>query len=191
MAYSRAWNEATPTDSTDAPTIDDLFRNLKVDVRERMNDVVADWTADPVIPQGSGTFRAKGILTASQSIPTGSATSLNWDGEAYDVGDLHDLVTNNDRITVPTGGDGAWLFGTVVDWFSNATGHRIVRLMKNGTAVSRSIVPAVGDDFTTQVITFPLEVVVATDYYSIQVEQNSGSSVSVNLTYSAFWGMAA
>lgn len=39
---------------------------------------------------------------------TGSATVLSFDDESEDVGDMHSTVTNNSRVTVPTGGKGRY-----------------------------------------------------------------------------------
>lgn len=54
MAYTRIWDEASPTDDDDAVDIDDYIRNRMVDIRERMADILGadgDWaTDDPVIP---------------------------------------------------------------------------------------------------------------------------------------------
>lgn len=51
MAYTRTWDEAAPDGATtDADTIDTLFKWLKVDVRERLNVLFADFTTDPVVP---------------------------------------------------------------------------------------------------------------------------------------------
>lgn len=51
MAYSNAWSDTVPLGSADADTIDDAAQQLRADIHERMNDVVADWTADPVVPK--------------------------------------------------------------------------------------------------------------------------------------------
>lgn len=44
------WDETVPIGSvTDSDLIDELFRELKLQIRERMNDIVVDWTTDPVV----------------------------------------------------------------------------------------------------------------------------------------------
>lgn len=54
MAYTNTWSETAPLGTADANTIDDLFRALKVDVRERINSLlgvaIATALADPVTP---------------------------------------------------------------------------------------------------------------------------------------------
>ena len=56
MAYTRTWDNATPTGAEAANTIDDIIRDIKEDIDERMNDLTAGstpgagdgWTQDPV-----------------------------------------------------------------------------------------------------------------------------------------------
>ena len=192
MTYTRSWNESTPTDSDAASTIDDLLRNLEVDIRERLDDVVADFTADPVVPIGPGTHRVRATKTSPQSIPddAGSLTLLTWDEETYDVGDLHDKITDNPRITIPTGGQGLWMFGTAIAWDSSSVGRRLVRLVKNGgSGVWQDVIGSAPDAITMQAVAFPPEVVVATDFYDIRGRQNSGGSLNITNDRSSFWGM--
>lgn len=46
--YTRAWDDAAYPGTTQAKLIDDKARELRVDIHERMDDIVKDWTADPV-----------------------------------------------------------------------------------------------------------------------------------------------
>jgi hypothetical protein len=48
MAYTNTWDSDDPLGSADADTIDDIIRQLKFDIQERMNGIVVDWTADPI-----------------------------------------------------------------------------------------------------------------------------------------------
>jgi hypothetical protein len=76
MAHSNLWDETSPPGTQQARTADDEFRKLKLDIRERMNDIVVDWTADPValreVGGGTGQFMVFGphirvgeVVTAS------------------------------------------------------------------------------------------------------------------------------
>lgn len=48
MVYTRAWDSASPLGTAAASSIDDIFRNLKVDLEERLEDkFIADVAADP------------------------------------------------------------------------------------------------------------------------------------------------
>lgn len=52
MAYSAAWDETAPIGSTtQAADIDLVFRNMKRDLRERLNESHVDFTTDPVRPK--------------------------------------------------------------------------------------------------------------------------------------------
>lgn len=49
MAFARSWNEAQPDGSENASDIDLEIRNLKVDIRERLEDITSFGTdADPM-----------------------------------------------------------------------------------------------------------------------------------------------
>jgi hypothetical protein len=49
MAYSNAWSDVIPAGSELASHIDDQIRQLRLDLHERMNSLVVDWTTDPVV----------------------------------------------------------------------------------------------------------------------------------------------
>jgi hypothetical protein len=53
MPYTNAWSDIRPPGTELARNIDDEIRALRLDVHERMDAVVADWTADPVVPLAS------------------------------------------------------------------------------------------------------------------------------------------
>lgn len=52
MAHTNSWSDTIPLGSTQAKEIDNHIRQARLDIRERMNDFVVDWTADPVVPKG-------------------------------------------------------------------------------------------------------------------------------------------
>lgn len=49
MAYTNTWSNIIPAGSAAANTVDDQIRQLRLDIQERMDDIVIDWTADPVV----------------------------------------------------------------------------------------------------------------------------------------------
>lgn len=57
---------------------------------------------------------------------------LNLNAEEADTASMHDLVTNNNRITIPSGGAGRYLINAQTTFASNAAALQ-VRL--NGTAI--------------------------------------------------------
>lgn len=62
MAYTNAWSDNLPAVGTAANQIGVAARQLRQDVHERMNTIVTDWTADPIvlIPAVSGLIAAPG-----------------------------------------------------------------------------------------------------------------------------------
>jgi hypothetical protein len=128
-------------------------------------------------------FRCKAYHSAVQSINNATLTVLAFDSEEYDVGNLHDTVTNNSRITIPTGGDvGLWILVAGVYWAANATGARIVQILKNGTTVvARNQIQAVNSalDDTVQQAIATLDSLTVGDYFEVRVLQRSGGALNV------------
>src|SRR5437660_2448837 len=77
MAYTRIWDETKPVGATtQASDIDLVFQQLKQDIRERMNALVADWTTDPIVP-GVVTYLTTGNLsTTSASLVSLASVTL-------------------------------------------------------------------------------------------------------------------
>src|SRR5690349_2221452 len=82
MAYTNVWSNVIPAGTEAAKNIDDQIRQLRLDIFERMNDLVADWTADPVVfsPGGSGSTL---IIPAASFIgdpvfPPASGNQISW-----------------------------------------------------------------------------------------------------------------
>jgi len=49
MTYTNAWSDTIPLGTDLANTIDDSIRQLRLDIHDRMNSIVQDWTADPIV----------------------------------------------------------------------------------------------------------------------------------------------
>lgn len=61
MAYSQVWTNDVPPGSEQANNIDQIFRDLRRDIEERMEStLVVDWRTDPVVakPSVGGAVRA-------------------------------------------------------------------------------------------------------------------------------------
>jgi hypothetical protein len=100
--------------------------------------------------------------------------------EDIDTNTFHDLVTNNSRLTVPTGLAGNYMVTGNVVWASNATGFRRASLLKNGVAfnvegTTANAISGVATRLSFSVL-LPL---VATDYVEIEAVQNSGGNLDV------------
>lgn len=120
------------------------------------------------------------LSAATTSIADNTASVVTWTAEEYDVGNLHDLVTDPEKITIPTAGDGLYLVVGQVKWATSASAKkRGVRIYKNGTGLQFAHDGAADDDgdgMTQQVVgIIPL---VATDYLTMEVEQDTGGALN-------------
>ena len=196
MAYSVAWNEAAPIGATvTAATLDTELQNLKKSVRERLNDILSgttSWETDATDPKkllshAIGEPRAKVTASGTQSIPDSTGTSVAWNNESYDSDGMHDNSTNNERLTIVSGEDGIYLFGTLITFSSSVTGTRTITVRKNGSGIFTSqVAPPVAT--TSMVAVFPPLDLIATDYIDLQVSQTSGGSLPIHVVGTdSFW----
>ena len=139
------------------------------------------WQAPSSTPTFVGCSLTK---TANQSTSNVTLTTISWDSENFDTDGFHDNVTNNSRITIPSGKAGKYLFTSIINWNNNATGYREVRFTKNGTAQSYANIAATPTGEAGTVITQILNLAVA-DYVEIKAEQSSGGALDVK-SYSIF-----
>lgn len=124
--------------------------------------------------------RAVVYPSAVQSIADATETVLTFNTEDVDVASLHDNVTNNSRLTIPTSGDGYYLVSIKVDFASNATGQRYIGIKKNGTTYRYlSIVRAVSAASDLMINGTIMLNLVATDYIEVCAYQDSGGALNV------------
>jgi hypothetical protein len=117
--------------------------------------------------------------SAVQTLTSGVATFVNWDTEAYDTDAYHDNVTTNTRITIPSGKGGLYRILASLAFAPNATGFRLIELMKNGVTrlAYASYTPQAGLDCAG-----PVEKTVslaATDYIEVRATQSSGGNLNI------------
>lgn len=129
--------------------------------------------ASPAAPAFVGCSLYK---SANQSISDSTYTAATFDLELFDTDAFHDNVTNNARITIPSGKAGKYLLVATADITANSTGIRQVGFWKNGT-IQRSQVAvsatSAGESKITVSGIFDLAV---SDYVEFRVYQNSGAS---------------
>ncbi len=78
MAYGIPWDEAGPSGATTpADTIDTELQNLKISIRERIEDVICDWADDSVNPK---------VLCPSDSVSDVLETSFTFIHHNADTG---------------------------------------------------------------------------------------------------------
>lgn len=76
--------------------------------------------------------------SANQTLTTGTVTALTMNSEDYDTDAFHSTVTNDSRITIPSGLAGYYLVLGTVQYAPDATGERRARLHKNGSVVKQN-----------------------------------------------------
>ena len=85
--------------------------------------------ATPAAPSFSGVA----VQGNNPSISAATRTVLAWDTETFDTDGFHSNVTNNSRITIPSGKAGKYFVSHGAYWNSGTT-RTIVRILKNGTS---------------------------------------------------------
>lgn len=85
---------------------------------------------------------------ATQSIANATATSISWDTEDRDVGNLITVPSTN--LTIPTDGDGLYLVTFALEWGASATGQREIWIEVGGTVYARTRNNAASSGTTNQ-----------------------------------------
>lgn len=162
------------------------FRQLNSEVEVVATDVAsidARVIALENVPAG---VRAR--PTGAQSVTSGANTILNYATDDYDTDVFHDNVTNNSRITIPTGMGGKYIVGFST-LFAAASQTASGWIILNG-GTTRFGWQQTPNDTTNGVLLQGTDVLVlaAGDYIQHQVFQNSGGAVNVNgNTNCSFW----
>jgi hypothetical protein len=172
------------------------FDNLPIGTTGQV--LTADTTVSPykvkwaTASSGSSYSGVQLYKTVDQTISDSTNTVMNWASEDIDVGGYHDNVTNNSRITIPSGKGGYYFVYTIAAWASNSSGKRIARFLKNGSAYRDGSNPFTlinvgggNSSETTQYFGLVMSLA-ATDYVEVQVWQNSGGNL--NTFYSSLFG---
>lgn len=114
-----------------------------------------------------------------QSIPADTSTVVTLDGEDWDSNAFHDIVTNNSRVTIPSGLDGIIIAVANVA-FPNPSeaGSWGVIIRKNGTdyLAGGAADYVTTDSFRRHPGATLIDIAVATDYYEILVHQTHSPS---------------
>ena len=135
-------------------------------------------------PAGGSTYAGADVSsTATQSLANNTAVAINFDTEQFDVGGYHDNVTNNSRLTVPSGKAGYYQINASINFASNSTGLRYAILNKNGTGigyVTRTSAIS-GSQMWTSVSGTAYGAV--GDYFTVDGFQSSGGSLNSGGSY--------
>lgn len=118
------------------------------------------------------------LSAATTSINDNAVTAISWTAEDFDVGNMHDLSTNPDRVTIPSNGDGLYLVIGQVKWATAGSApKRGITLFKNNAVVYGNDAAGDDDGDSMYVQCVALMNLVATDYISMKVEQDTGGAL--------------
>ncbi len=192
MAYSVAWDESDPAGSVPANTIDTEIQETKIAIRERIEQVIPDWSDDLVDPKTIFKDQAMVSLSAPAPgvVPHNSNYLVPWETEDIDKNSMVDIATNPERITIQTAG--IYIVAARIRLFSDSgTGAYLqaLTIRKNGTTsiATAAAYSNITDEAGVQVTT--LADLVATDFLEVLAFQNSGTTASFSnpSTGNQFW----
>jgi hypothetical protein len=125
--------------------------------------------------------RCAAYNNAVLSVADVTATALALNSEDYDTAAMHDTVTTNSRVTVPTGGDGLYLIVGFTTFAADVDGVRQLAIRKNGVTSLRSTASPVNSGAAT-VVAMSVQVIVAlvaTDYVELVATHSAGNALNV------------
>ena len=152
--------------------------------RIRLSKATAFGIADfPTLP-GCNAYNS-----TNPTITNGAWNTLAFDSELYDTDTMHDLVTNNSRITCKTAGK--YLIAAQIVYDANTTGMREIRLLRNAAKVIGEIDVPAASVYGTGIQAVAIYALAVTDYVEAQTFQNitGGGTLStaVSPTFAASW----
>lgn len=114
------------------------------------------------------------------SLANNTSVALTFNSENFDTDAFHSTSTNTGRITIPAGLGGKYLINGIISYDGGGAGFRRIDILKNGTLI------VYGANFNlpsstggTNIIPYGAVLdLVATDYVSISVTQESGGTIN-------------
>ncbi len=135
-----------------------------------------------IAEQAQDTIGVAAYRSTAQSINNATWTGILWNAEHFDTSAIHDLSSNTDRFTVPSGLGGKWTLNVCWAW-NGGGGFRYHHILKNGsqyTGESDWLGPPTTGTHTTLTRSQSFELA-AGDYIIFRVHQTHGSAL--NLTF--------
>ena len=114
----------------------------------------------------------------TQTVVAAATDALNLAAEDVDTATMHDLVTNNPRVVIPSGGGGFYLAigQSFVDQANNGTVE--LQLRVSGTAIRRSFEETAGANFEGRTMfVFGMAVMSAAGYFDLAGAATSNSFI--------------
>lgn len=114
---------------------------------------------------------------------TTSVAMTSNDAEVFDTHGFHDTVTNNTRITIPTGLGGYYYFFAEVVFASDTTaGYGLLTLRVDGTTnVANSRVPRLGVATSSIIQVATVTALTAGQYMELMVAQQAGNALDCTM----------
>jgi len=120
---------------------------------------------------------ARAYHSVDQSIPNITATTLAFNSERWDTDNIHDLVTNNSRLTCQTAGK--YLVATTLAFGLSAVGRRLIHFILSGGVAVASFEVGIGAEGRYQAAPATIANLAVGDFLEVSVYQSSGGALDV------------
>ncbi|KKL83056.1 hypothetical protein LCGC14_1978570 [marine sediment metagenome] len=120
---------------------------------------------------------ARAFDNANQTISDNTATAIDLNSERYDTDTIHDLSTNNSRLTATTAGK--YVITANIEFASNSTGRRLITIRLNGSTFIAEMEWDANQNDTTRMALTTIYELAATNYVEIVVLQTSTGNLDV------------
>ena len=148
-----------------------IWTNLDTEeILSRFND------QDVKIPH-SGYHRVSLLKDSNQSIVKDTWTDLSFNNEVYDIGTLHDNITNNERVALKKAG--CYIITFQVEWDGKENDPFKTRVLRNGASPVKSFTVIAGKDGIVNNTGTIIIDLLDTDYLTLQGLHNSVSNKDV------------
>lgn len=143
------------------------------------------------VPSGSASSVAfRGTKVRKAANQTGAnytaGVMVAWDSEDYDTDTFHDNVTNNSRLTIPSGVTKVRVSAAFVLANVTTSEQTRIELFKNGTSLDGGDQIGASID-TARIMGFSLDLLVAAgDYFEVKLTQQSDASIDIIAARSCF-----
>ena len=129
---------------------------------------------------GAAFVGVRAFAGAATSLTNNAWTVIALNSESFDTDGFHDLVTNNSRLTVPSGKAGKYAIGAQGGVSGNTTGQRSVRILLNGaTMISAPMSNALSTaSFGWRMDATTIYDLAVGDYVEMGIFQNSGGAIN-------------
>jgi hypothetical protein len=111
------------------------------------------------------------------TVATGGWHTLTFDSERYDTDTIHSTVVNTERLTATT--PGTYIIVGNVEWASDATGDRGMRIYLNNTTVIGNLWQNPADSAPTRHCLTTIYQLSATEYVELEVYQSTAGNLNI------------